>query len=168
MTSAISGYSDSEAGGPQAREAITADIMARTGIDNALLNRVVHAFYDRVRRDALLGPVFDARIQDWPQHLERMVDFWSSVALMTGRYHGTPMQKHAPLPVDAVHFDRWLSLFEETVAETSTPVAAAHLVERARRIAQSLELGVALHHGKLPGRGERYFRDGARPRPENT
>jgi hypothetical protein len=99
MTSAKSGYSDSEAGGLQAREAITADIMARTGIDNALLSRVVHAFYDRVRQDALLGPVFDARIQDWPQHLERMVDFWSSVALMTGRYHGTPMQRHAPLPV---------------------------------------------------------------------
>lgn len=155
----------SDAGGPEARAAITADIMARTGIDDALLERMVHAFYDRVRQDALLGPVFDARIKDWPQHLARMVEFWSSVALMTGRFHGTPMQKHAPLPVDAVHFDRWLVLFEETVAETCTPVAAAHLVERARRIAQSLELGVALHHGTLPGRGERFFRPNAPARP---
>ncbi len=147
-----------EAGGPAARAALTAQIMARTGIDEDLLRRVVHGFYDRVRRDDMLGPVFDTRISDWPSHLERMVAFWSSVALMTGRYRGTPMQKHAPLPVDALHFDKWLQLFEATARETCTPVAAEHLIERARRIAQSLELGVALHHGKLPARGERYFR----------
>ena len=144
-----------------ARTALTAEIVARTGIDEDLLRRVVHAFYDRVRQDEVLGPVFDARIHDWSVHLDRMVDFWSSVALMTGRYHGTPMQKHAPLPVDSVHFDRWLRLFEETLAETCAPVAAEHLMERARRIAQSLELGVALHHGNLPGRGERYHRVGS-------
>ena len=72
-----------------------------------------------------------------------MCAFWSSVALMSGRYHGTPMVKHMPLPVDAGHFDRWLELFEITANEICPPVAAAHFVERARRIAASLELGVA-------------------------
>jgi hypothetical protein len=38
-----------------------------------------------------------------------MCAFWSSVTLMTGRYHGTPMARHAPLPIDADHFDRWLT-----------------------------------------------------------
>src|SRR6185437_7027464 len=45
-------------------------------------------------------------------HLQTMCDFWSSVLLMTGRYHGQPMRKHAPLPIGGVHFDRWLELFE--------------------------------------------------------
>ncbi len=64
-------------------------------------------------------------------HLQRMCAFWSSVALMSGRYHGSPMTKHLPLPVDATHFDRWLALFEETAREVCLPEAEAHFVERA-------------------------------------
>ena len=70
-------------------------------------------------------------------------EFWSSVALMSGRYHGQPMEKHVRLPVDARHFDRWLQLFERTALEVCPPAAAAHFIERAKPIAQSLELGIA-------------------------
>jgi hemoglobin len=138
------------------RERITAEIVARTGIDEAMIERLVHSFYARIREDALLAPVFDARIRDWDLHLQRMCAFWSSVALMSGRYHGSPMTKHLPLPVDAAHFDRWLALFEETARKVCPPEAEAHFVERARRIAESLELGIAGHHGVLLGRGERF------------
>jgi hemoglobin len=86
-----------------------------------------------------------------------MCAFWSSVALMTGRYHGTPMAKHLPLPVDAGHFDRWLALFEETAREICPPEAEAHFAERARRIASSLELGIAGSHGVMLGSGERFW-----------
>src|SRR5690606_5753935 len=103
-------------------------------------------------------PVFEARIQDWEPHLQRMCLFWSSVALMSGAYHGSPMQMHAPLPVDAGHFDRWLQLFEETAHELCPPQAAEHFVVRARRIAQSLELGIASHNGRILRKGERYVR----------
>jgi len=137
------------------RASITAEIVARTGIDERMIERLVRGFYAKVRADALLGPVFAARIGDWEPHLERMCAFWSSVALMSGRYHGSPMAKHLPLPVDAAHFDRWLALFEETAAELCPPVAAAHFVERARRIAQSIELGIAGSRGILLGSGER-------------
>jgi hemoglobin len=75
---------------------------------------------------------------------------------MSGRYHGSPMTKHLPLPVDATHFDRWLALFEETAGEVCPPAAEAHFVERARRIAESLELGVAGQHGVLLRTGERF------------
>ena len=138
------------------RERITAGIVARTGIDEAMIERLVHSFYAKIREDALLAPVFDARIRDWDLHLKRMCAFWSSVALMSGRYHGSPMTKHLPLPVDAAHFDRWLALFEETARKVCPPEAEAHVVERARRIAESLELGIAGHHGVLLGRGERF------------
>jgi hemoglobin len=60
------------------------------------------------------------------------------------------------LPVDAEHFDRWLGLFEETARELCPPEAAAHFVERARRIASSLELGVAGANGVILGVGARY------------
>lgn len=141
------------------REQIVADITARTGITEEMIERLVRGFYARVRTDAMLAPIFDARIKDWEPHLQQMCAFWSSVALMSGRYHGAPMPKHLPLPVDAAHFDRWLELFEATAVEVCPPQAAEHFVERARRIAASLELGVAGANGVLLGLGERFRRN---------
>jgi truncated hemoglobin YjbI len=92
------------------REKITAEIAAATGITEAMIERLVRGFYAKVRSDPALAPIFDARIQNWEPHLQKMCAFWSSVTLMSGRYHGTPMVKHMPLPVDACHFDRWLEL----------------------------------------------------------
>ncbi len=125
-----------------ARPAITADLMARTGLDDAMLGRLVHCFYDRVRTDPLLGPVFADRITDWGPHLKTMVDFWSSVALMTGRYHGAPMPKHLTLPVETVHFNRWLSLFRETAHAVCPPEGAAWVIGRAERIASSIHMNI--------------------------
>ena len=102
--------------------------------------------------------MFAARIADWEPHLQRMFAFWSSVALMSGVYHGRPMEKHLPLPVDARHFDRWLALFAETAHEVCPPEAAVHFVERAQRVAESLELGIAGSLGKLLMKGERLQR----------
>lgn len=125
-----------------ARPEMTAAIMAETGLDEGILRDLVHAFYDKVRRDAILGPIFAARITDWGPHLERMVAFWSSVALMTGRYHGRPVPAHTPLPIDGAHFEHWLDLFRETAHEVCTPAGAAHVIERAERIAHSLHIAV--------------------------
>jgi hemoglobin len=70
------------------RDRIVADIVARTGIDAAMIERLVRAFYKSARRDPLIGPIFERHVRDWDAHLARMCDFWSSVALMSGRYHG--------------------------------------------------------------------------------
>ena len=138
------------------RAQATAAIVQRTGIDEAMIDRLVHAFYERVRGDPLLGPIFNERIEDWGPHLKRMCAFWSSVALMSGRYRGQPMEKHLPLPIEARHFDRWLELFEETAHRICPASAADHFVERARRIAESLELGDAGNQGALLGKGQRF------------
>jgi hemoglobin len=155
--------SDPEAlrSGPERRAEITAEIAANTGITEAMIEQLVRAFYAKVRADEVLGPIFDARIKDWEPHLEQMFAFWSSVALMTGRYHGTPMVKHMRLPVDAAHFDRWLALFDKTAREVCPPRAVEHFMERARRIASSLEMGVAGTHGVILGKGERFRRSEA-------
>ena len=125
-----------------ARPQITAELMAQTGLDEEKLTGLVHRFYGKVRADAVLGPIFDDRISDWGPHLERMVAFWSSVALMTGRYHGAPVPAHMGLPVEWAHFERWLALFRETAMETCPPEGAAHVIERAERIARSLHMAV--------------------------
>ncbi len=134
-----------------ARPAVTADLIARTGLDEAMLSRLVHGFYDQVRADPMLGPVFAERITDWGPHLAKMVDFWSSVALMTGRYHGAPMPKHLPLPVEAAHFDRWLLLFRQTAQEICPPEGAAWVISRAESIASSIHMNILDargHHGR--------------------
>ena len=125
-----------------ARPQVTAEVMAKTGLDEDLLHTLVHRFYERVLRDPLLGPIFEERISDWGPHLERMVAFWSSVALMSGRYHGRPVPAHIPLPIEAAHFDRWLAMFRETARQVCTPAGAAHVIDRAERIARSLHMAV--------------------------
>jgi hypothetical protein len=70
------------------REKITAEIAAATGITEAMIERLVRGFYAKVRSDPALAPIFDARIQNWEPHLQQMCAFWSSVTLMSGRYHG--------------------------------------------------------------------------------
>lgn len=125
-----------------ARPAVTADLMARTGLDDAMLARIVHRFYERVCTDPMLRPVFAERITDWGPHLAKMVDFWSSVALMTGRYHGQPMPKHLHLPIEGEHFDCWLDLFRQTAAEICPPTGAAWVIERTERIAGSIHMNI--------------------------
>jgi len=156
---------DDPEGAAERRARITRDLMEKTGIDDVMIECLVRTFYARVQADPLIGPVFAARIEDWDAHIAKLCAFWSSVALMTGRYHGTPMAKHLPLPVDAAHFDRWLALFEATARELCPPQAEAHFVERARRIAASLELGVAGAHGVMLGKGERFRRHEAEAVP---
>lgn len=109
---------------------------------NDEIARLVDAFYARVRTDPDLGPVFAARIDDWPHHLARLTDFWSSVLRGTARYDGQPMARHQALPeLDAALFRRWLALFRETAAAQPNAALARAAVATAERIARSLWLG---------------------------
>ena len=122
--------------------------------------RLVDEFYARIRIDPALGPVFARAIPgDWGPHLAIMRNFWSSVMLTSGRYKGNPVAVHHRVEgIELELFDRWLALFEATAAEVCPPEAALHFVERAHRIAASLELGVAGANGVLLGLGERFRR----------
>lgn len=77
----------------------------------------VDAFYGKVRIDLLIGPVFAAKIpnDNWKPHLERMYSFWTTVLLNEKGYSGNPFSKHRHLPIEKRHFDRWLTLFAETL-----------------------------------------------------
>lgn len=138
------------------RPDMTAQLMAATGLDGDMLAALVHGFYGKVQNDDLLGPVFAARITDWGPHLEKMVAFWHSVALMTGTYKGAPMPKHVTLPVGWDHYQRWLALWRETAEEICPPEGAAHVIERSERIARSLFMATEDHQqtqGAAPALG---------------
>ena len=106
------------------------------------ITTLVHRFYERVRDEPLLGPVFAARIADdaWPAHLDKMVRFWSTILRGSNRYTGNPMIVHRDLPgVTAAHFARWLELFEDVAASFLDADVSASIVHRARRMGERLQ-----------------------------
>ena len=121
------------------------------GIDDVLISRLVEQFYAAIRTHEMLGPIFEHRVVNWTPHLARMKDFWASIAIESGRFSGNPMQKHSAIPdLTPAHFAAWLTLWDATVADVVTDPAAADLFrDRARRIATSLQTGIALHNGGL-------------------
>ncbi|MEN0074441.1 MAG: group III truncated hemoglobin [Paracraurococcus sp.] len=123
------------------RAALTRAITEETGLDTAAIEAFLRAFYGAAREDPLLGPAF-AGVADWEAHIATLARFWGSVALMQGGYHGQPMQAHARLGLTPAHFARWLALFESVARARLSPAGAAHMLERARRIARSLEMGL--------------------------
>ena len=122
------------------------------GITDAFINDFVDAFYAKVQVDPILGPIFNVRVDDWPDHLHKLKQFWASVLHNAGTYSGRPMPAHVAIPeIGRAHFDHWLTLFHKTLDElapNSPAVEAVH--ERARMIADSLLNGIAIHRdGKL-------------------
>lgn len=119
-------------------------------LDEAMIRSVVHGFYDEILRDDLLGPIFSGVIppDEWPHHLAKMCDFWSSTLLRTGRYEGRPLPPHLAIPgLGEAHFRRWLSLFRATVARLCPPDVARLFMDRALRIAHSFRLAIAFNRG---------------------
>lgn len=128
-----------------------ADHAASLGIDEALISDLVETFYARVREDSLLGPIFAKHIADWPSHLAKMKNFWASIAIESGRFHGNPMLKHIAIgSLESRHFDHWLALFFATLEDVvSQERARAFFRQRAERIADSLLTGIELDRDGL-------------------
>jgi hemoglobin len=121
------------------------------GLDEALIRAVVDHFYAEVRRDPLLGPIFNTIIppERWPHHLATIADFWSSMLLGSGRYTGRPLPKHLAIPeLSDRHFQRWLALFRLTVEELCPPHVAEIFIERSERVGNSFRLNIAMRRGE--------------------
>lgn len=112
-----------------------------TEADVALL---VERFYARVRQDAELGSIFDDVVQvNWPEHLPRIIAFWSTMLLNTGTYAGNPMRAHFELALKTslrpAHFDRWLSLFFQTLTDLFSGPRTDEARQRAHGIATVMQ-----------------------------
>ena len=114
-------------------------------LDETRIATLVDRFYDKVRADASIGPIFDAAVHDWPAHKALLVRFWCSVALGAHSYRGNPMAVHrGQTAIRAVHFARWLELWRETTREVLDEPAAAQMQDYADRIGRSLRIGMGL------------------------
>ena len=129
-----------------------------TGVDRAFIGGLVRDFYARVRKNPRLGPIFAREIAgDWEPHLQKMTAFWCSVMLKTGDYQGRPVPAHTKLEdVREEDFAIWLGIFRETARDRCTPDVAEVFIERAERIARSLQLAMFF---RLPAAGEKPGRE---------
>ena len=96
------------------------------------IRNFIDMFYQKVRKNNELGSIFLEAIgnndEAWKPHLQKMYDFWSSIMLGRGLYHGNPLQKHRMLPYfDIERFDNWLELFAECAQELFVPEIAERL-----------------------------------------
>lgn len=103
---------------------------------------LVDNFYGKVKVDELIGPVFSH--VDWPHHLPKMYDFWSSMLLGDQSYRGNPLQKHLPLAIQPPHFERWLMHFKGTVDELFSGEKAEEVKARAMSIAGIFQVKMGL------------------------
>lgn len=134
----------------QARARKMADALA-CGIDDAFISKLVEQFYEAVRADDILGPIFGAKVSDWPHHLARMKDFWASIMLESGRFSGNPMRKHMAIGgLDAAHFAQWQAVWDATLTRIAPNEQVANRFrEAARRIGESLLTGILIDRGGL-------------------
>jgi len=101
------------------------------------IKRMVDEFYATVQNDNLIGPIFNAVIQNrWPEHLEKMYTFWQTILLETHTYQGRPFPPHAQLPIEKEHFDRWLQLFEANLNKLFSGPVAEEARLRAHKMAE--------------------------------
>ena len=145
-----------------AREKRRAEAEA-AGVDAAFISDLVDRFYERIRGDEVLGPIFGRHISNWGPHLDRMKAFWRSILHNSAEFSGNPMQRHMAVhdtgaALGEAEFSRWLQLFYATCDALATErgvaaKAARQVSERARMIADSLLTGIATRaHGLTAAR----------------
>lgn len=110
-------------------------------LDRKDLEKLVDAFYDKVKSDDVIGYLFnDVAKVNWAIHLPKMYDFWENILFHTGKYSGNPMLRHKELheksTMNPSHFRHWNYLFNVTVDELFAGDKAAEIKLRASNIAQ--------------------------------
>jgi len=111
--------------------------------DELLIRTLVDSFYEAIRADAMLGPIFNANVKDWSVHLNKMYDFWSSMVLRSGRYSGRPIVAHLKLDgLTHEHFDHWLSLWRATVTRIAPPAARGPFIRAAENMAANMRASI--------------------------
>lgn len=100
--------------------------------------KLIKPFYADVRQHAVLGPIFNAQITDWPAHLEKITEFWSRQTGGPSRYGGGFGSAHLPLDLKPEHFEQWLRLWEFNNARHLAPREAEEMTGLAHQLARRL------------------------------
>jgi hemoglobin len=107
------------------------------------LSRLLRHFYADVRQHAILGPIFNQQIDDWPTHLEKIADFWSNVTGGPVLYNGPMPFKHLSLGLKAEHFETWLDLWQRNCRIQLGAQEAAELIATATEIGERLQVMIS-------------------------
>ncbi len=101
---------------------------------------LVHAFYDKIRSNSELGPIFNKAIDDWDAHLIHLTDFWESQLFQKNVFSGNPLKKHVEVDLANNHtitndlFGLWLQIWITTLDDLYTGEVASLAKNRARNI----------------------------------
>jgi len=123
--------------------------------NRADIEGLIDSFYDKVRKDDTIGFIFNDIIgDDWSHHLPVMYQFWDMVLFSTAGYAGNPTKKHLEvdkrIPLEKVHFERWLQLWNETVDRLYTGEMAEMAKNKAMLMANLISMKVDMgRDGKL-------------------
>lgn len=104
------------------------------------VNLLVIKFYKKVREDSEIGYFFNNSIKDWPEHIEKLTNFWESNLFFTNKYKANPLKVHAELDKDYgysitnYHFGIWLRHWIETIDTNFMGDNAEKAKQRARNI----------------------------------
>lgn len=112
--------------------------------------RLVRAFYGKALADPIIGYLFtDVAKLDLEAHVPRITSFWETVLLGADTYRGGAFRPHAELharsPLRGGHFDRWVTLWHETVDELFAGERAELAKAHATRVARAF-------HARVEGR----------------
>ncbi len=109
---------------------------------------LVRTFYSKVRKDTLLGPIFNGIITDWETHLELLTDFWETNLFYARKYFGNPMHAHIEVDkkvggtINELHFGTWINLWHETIDELFEGETANIAKNRARNMGTFIHLNI--------------------------
>jgi len=114
---------------------------------------LVHEFYGKIRKDSLLGPIFNSHIPEerWPEHLDKLTDFWETNLFGIAKFKGNPTQKHIVVDrnlnhtTSQTHFGQWLQLWFETLDENFEGIVALKAKEASRRMAHGQFMAMFNH-----------------------
>jgi len=115
------------------------------------VNRLVVTFYQKVRKDDILGPIFNNIISDWEEHFELLTNFWETQLFLKRTYHGNPVTAHQQVDakinnqVTSEHFGLWLNLWFETIDELFDGETAWIAKNRAQKMSTMLFLKIFEH-----------------------
>lgn len=113
---------------------------------------LVSEFYNKIRKDAVLGPFFNRVITDWDAHIERLTTFWETSLFMTRklehRYNGNPLQVHIHVDqendnsITQEHFGLWMNLWFATLDEYFEGEIAQNAKNRARKMGTFMYINI--------------------------
>lgn len=112
-------------------------LYARLGGHEGIL-KLLKPFYIDVRQHAVLGPIFNSHIEDWPVHLDNITEFWALQTGGTSKYRGGFAGAHMSLGLKPEHFQHWLGLWEFNSARQLPPKEAAEIIALAHEFARRL------------------------------